>query len=55
MIAARVARQDASPRRDIIGFLLLHRIEVTDRHPGVMLVCVGALIVLAGVLEKVMP
>ena len=55
MIAARIARQDAAPRRDIIGFLLLHRIEVTDRNPGVMLACVGALIVLAGVMEQVWP
>lgn len=57
MIAARIARQDAepAPRRDLIGTLLLTGIEWTDARPGLMLACVGALIVLAGVLEAYLP
>jgi hypothetical protein len=40
---------------DPIGFVLLHKIEVTDRHPGVML-ALAALVILAGAaLEQVMP
>jgi hypothetical protein len=35
----------------MIRFLLLYRIDWTDRHPGLMLAAVGALIVLAGVME----
>lgn len=38
----------------MLRFLLLHRIEVTDRHPGLMLACVGALIVLERILEEVL-
>lgn len=57
MIAARIARQDAepAPRRDLIGTLLLTGIEWTDARPGLMLACVGALIVLAGVVEAMFP
>ena len=39
----------------MLRFLLLHRIEETDRHPGLMLACVGVLILLEGVFEQVMP
>jgi hypothetical protein len=39
----------------MVRFLLLHRIEWTDRHPGLMLACIGALIVAEGMLEQVMP
>ncbi|MFC5550747.1 hypothetical protein [Massilia aerilata] len=46
---------DAAQERDVVGFLLLHRIEWTDRHPGLMLVAVGLLIVLSSVLEEVLP
>lgn len=36
-------------------FLLLHRIELTDAHPGYSFAAIGALIVLAGALERAMP
>lgn len=49
MTAARIAH------RDPIAFLLFYRMDWCERHPGVMFAAVGALIVLAGVLEKVMP
>ena len=39
----------------MLRFLLLYRIEWTDRHPGLMLACLGALVVLEGLLEQVMP
>jgi hypothetical protein len=39
----------------MLRFLLLHRIEVTDRHSGLMLAGVALLILLEGVLEQVMP
>jgi hypothetical protein len=39
----------------MIRFFLLHRIEWTDEHPGLMFACLGAAILLAGVLESVMP
>ena len=38
----------------MIRFLLLYRIEDTDRHPGLMLAAVGALIVLHGALEQLL-
>jgi hypothetical protein len=37
----------------MIRFLLLHRIEWTDKHPGLMLAVVGALVFLTGALDKV--
>jgi hypothetical protein len=49
MIAARAAR------RSLIGWLLLNRIEVTDRHPGLMFAGLAATILLAGLPEGVMP
>jgi hypothetical protein len=58
MIAIRTARHQAAepaPRRDSIRFLLLHRIEWTDQHPGLMLACVIALMLLGGVLEGLLP
>jgi hypothetical protein len=58
MIAANIARrQDAepAPRRDLIGTLLFYRMDWCEQHPGVMFAALGALIVLAGVLEKAMP
>lgn len=58
MIAARIARQEQAepaPRRDLIGTLLLGGVEWTDRHPVVMFAALGALIVLAGVLEGLLP
>ena len=39
----------------MIRFFLLHRIEWTDEHPAFGLVCLGATILLAGVLGGVMP
>ncbi|WP_449406059.1 hypothetical protein [Massilia phosphatilytica] len=49
MIAARIAR------RSLMDRLLLDGMAWTDRHPGLMFAAVGALIVLAGVLEKAFP
>lgn len=51
-----IAQQHAEsvPRRGLIGFLLLHRIEWSNRHPGLMLVAVGLLIVLQSVLEQLL-
>jgi len=46
---------DAAQERDVVGFLLLHRIEWTDRYPGLMLVAIGLLFVLARILEEVLP
>lgn len=37
----------------MIRFLLLYRIDWTDEHPGLMLVCVCVLIVLYGFLDGV--
>jgi hypothetical protein len=48
MIAARAAR------RSLIGWLLLHRIEWTDRHPGLMFAGMAATILLCGVMEKLL-
>jgi hypothetical protein len=39
----------------LIGFLLLHRIETTDRHPGLMLATLGAVILICCVLEGMLP
>jgi hypothetical protein len=58
MIAARIARrQDAEPvpRRDLIGSLLFYRMGWCEQRPGLMFAALGALIVLAGVLEGLMP
>lgn len=56
MTAARIAlrqeRAEPAKRRDPIGWLLLYRIEDTDKHPGLMLTIVAALIVLQGVVEQ---
>lgn len=57
MIAARIAHQEQAepaPRRDPVRFLLMHRIDVTDRHPGLMLAIVAALIVLEGIAEQLL-
>ena len=44
-----------SPRRDPVAFLLFYKMDWCERHPGVMLACIGALVVAASVLEKVLP
>ena len=52
MIAARIARQDAEPRRDLIGEALFWEQEWFEAHP---LICFAGLvmtIVLAGILER---
>ncbi len=46
---------DAVQERDAVAFLLLHRVEWTDRYPALMLVCMGVLLVLASILESVLP
>lgn len=48
-------QQETAPRRDLIGSLLFYRMDWCEQHPGVMFAAIGALIVLAGVLEKVWP
>jgi hypothetical protein len=49
MIAARIAR------RSLMDRLLLDGMGWTDRNPGLMFAGLAMTIVLAGVLEKVMP
>ncbi|MFS2027105.1 hypothetical protein [Massilia sp. CT11-137] len=49
MIAARFAR------RSVMDRLFLDGMSWTDKHPGVMFAALGALIVLAGVLEAQFP
>jgi len=39
----------------MLRFLLLYRIEWTDRHPGLVFAAMGVLLVLEHVLEQVMP
>ena len=39
----------------MIRFLLLHRIEWTDRHPGLMLALLFILICLAGAIDPAAP
>ena len=49
MIAARIAR------RSLMDRLLLDGMEWTDRHPGLMFVGLAVTIVLAGVMEALLP
>lgn len=56
--AARIPRRlvrTPAPRRDVIGSLLFYRMDWCEQHPGVMFAALGALIVLAGVLEGLLP
>lgn len=39
----------------MIRFLLLHRIDETDQHPGLMFAGLAATIVLAGLLQGLLP
>jgi hypothetical protein len=59
MIAARTARQarhdEPAQHRGVIGFLLLHRIEETDRYPGVWLALLVAVILLASAIAPSVP
>ena len=41
MIATRIAHQDASPRRDLIGTLLFWKLEWLEAHP---LICFAGLV-----------
>lgn len=56
MTAARIARRqeraEPTKRRDPIAFLLLYRMDWCEKHPGLMLAIVAALIVLQGVVEQ---
>lgn len=56
MIAARIARHQATPalRRDPVAFLLFYKMDWCERHPGVMFLAIGALIVLEAVFEQVL-
>jgi hypothetical protein len=49
MTAARTAR------RGLIGWILLHRIEVTDRHPVLMFVGLFATLVVGCCLQGLLP
>lgn len=51
----RTEAHTEQPRRDFIGFILLHRIDLTDQHPGVMLALVALVILVGGALEQAMP
>jgi hypothetical protein len=57
MTVARIPRRqdqaDPAPRRDPIGFLLFYKMDWCERHPGVMLLAIGGLILLEGVFEQV--
>jgi len=58
MIAVRIARRlvrTPAPRRDLIGALLFYRMDWCEQHPGLMFAALGALVVLAGVLEGLLP
>ena len=56
MIAALIfRRQERTPERDLIGSLLFWKLSECEQRPGLMFAALGVLIVLAGVLEKVMP
>jgi hypothetical protein len=48
MIAARITRRQ---RRDPVRFLLLHRIEWTDKHPGVTLAGLAVVAVIGGLVN----
>jgi hypothetical protein len=58
MTAARIARQqehaEPAPRRDPIAFLLFYRMDWCERHPGLMFLAIGGLILLEGVFEQVL-
>ena len=57
MTAARIARRlvrKPAERRDPIGFLLFYRMDWCERHPGLMFLVVGGLILLEAVFEQVL-
>ncbi|MGZ4819363.1 MAG: hypothetical protein ACXVZJ_12095 [Terriglobales bacterium] len=55
MIAAptRHHTTEPAPRRDPIGFLLFYKMDWCERHPGLMFLAIGGLILLEGVFEQV--
>jgi hypothetical protein len=57
MIAARIARQEQAepaPRRDPIGFALFYRLDWCEKHPGLMFLAIGGLVLLEAVFEQVL-
>lgn len=57
MIATTTARRQQAapgPRRDPIGFALFYRMDWCERHPGVMFLAIGGLILLEAVFEQVL-
>lgn len=57
MIAARIARQqqaEPAPYRSPIAFLLFYKMDWCERHPGVMFLAIGGLILLEAVFEQVL-
>lgn len=54
MTAARIARRlvrKPAQRRDPIAFLLFYKMDWCERHPGVMFLAIGGLILLEAVFE----
>jgi len=57
MIAARIARRhhaEPAQRRDPIAFLLFYKMDWCERHPGVMFLAIGGLVLLEAVFEQVL-
>ena len=54
--ATRISRrQERTPERDVIGSLLFWKLPECEQRPGLMFAAIGVLIVLAGVLEWLLP
>jgi hypothetical protein len=45
--------QPAPVERDLIGWLLLYKMDWCERHPGLMFLAIGGLILLEAVFEQV--
>jgi hypothetical protein len=58
MTAARIARRQSQAEpveRDPIGWLLFYKMDWCERHPGLMFLAIGGLILLEAVLEGMFP
>lgn len=57
MIATTTARRQQAtpaPRRDPIGWTLFYRMDWCEKHPGLMFLAMGGLILLEAVFEQVL-
>lgn len=58
MIAASTARRqraaEPAPGRDPIAFALFYRMDWCERHPGLMFLAIGGLVLLEAVFEQVL-